>query len=378
MKKILVWSAVGASLVVGFGVVHGCAFNPFDPPYIEDRPGKTTGASGSSSGSGSSSSSSGAPCVCDGVDDGNECTTDVMGECPGGDMAKCHAIDVAKPCSGGPNYVCNAAGQCVADCNDCTNQPGCTDRCNGLICMTGADCASGNCAQGVCCDTACSGPCVSCNREGSVGSCRELPMGSDVPGCTTANGGGMACGSAGDCVTQAGLILGAACNTADQCMSKQCNVAICVSSIGEPCVENFECITKLCDPITKTCKPCLGAGSVPCPAPATCSPQGYCQSLAGEPAIADAECAQSKVVRLLCTLSEGEACTKPEECASRNCVAGKCGAFCTGNADCVLNTDCDMSWGQCKLPTGSRCIPGSAQMTSCQSGKCSGFPPRCE
>ncbi len=376
MKNKLAWSALGSSLVLGFVMVHGCAFSPFDPPYIEERPGQTTGNTSSSSSSTSSSSSSGSSCICDGVDDGDECTTDVIGECPGGDMSKCHEIAVAKPCSAGPNHVCNAAGECVPDCNNCTNEPGCSDRCNGLLCMTGAGCASGYCEQGVCCEAACAGPCRSCNREGSVGSCRELPMGTDVLGCTSANG--MACGNAGECVTQAGLVLGAACNTADQCMSKQCNVAICVSSIGEPCVENFECITRLCDPISKTCKPCLGAGSVPCPAPATCSPEGYCQSLPGDPATVDTECAQSTVVRLLCTLPEGSKCARPEECASRNCVNGSCAPFCMKDTDCFLGTTCDLSWNQCKLPTGSRCIPGSAQMTSCQSGKCSGFPPRCE
>jgi len=41
MKNKIAWSAVGSSLVLGFVMVHGCAFNPFDPPYIEERPGRS-------------------------------------------------------------------------------------------------------------------------------------------------------------------------------------------------------------------------------------------------------------------------------------------------------------------------------------------------
>lgn len=67
--------------------------------------------------------------------------------CPGGDAI----------CTLG--YYCTGDEQCVAKKTD-------------GACVGDHECLSNHCANQVCCDSACDGPCVSCNQQGSVGQCR--------------------------------------------------------------------------------------------------------------------------------------------------------------------------------------------------------------
>ncbi len=57
---------------------------------------------------------------------------------------------------------------------------------------------SGVCIEQLCCDTACEGPCQSCNLPDQVGTCTPLPAGPDVdPACEGS------CDGAGSCVSGA-------------------------------------------------------------------------------------------------------------------------------------------------------------------------------
>lgn len=393
---------VGFGGVVAFGSAHGCAFDPFSPPDYDDRPGATDvvssssggaagmggaggsggvagqGGTGGLAGQGGTAGAGGAVCLCDGVDDGNECTMDTVGACPDGDAAKCHTPDLTKVgqvCDPANNFICGAEGKCDRDCLVCTNEPWCTKRCNALACPDDSGCLSGSCEQGVCCNAECIGPCKSCNRAGTVGSCQRLPLGmqvTDTPACI----GVQSCDVSGNCVTQMGARLGAGCNLSSDCLSGLCNGGCgCVSQAGEPCAEDLECGSNLCDKATHLCRPCTSAAD--CRAGANCV-TGRCQAFAGEQADKSADCvAGTTYFRLMCTVDTNAMCTRHEECRSRNCKNGYCSNPCTKDADCIAGS-CEAQWNQCKLPKGARCVPGSAQQGACQSGKCSGFPPRCE
>lgn len=399
---------VGCFAVTVF-VMEACAYNPLAPPDL-DKPTPTTvsssaagseggtggnggvggtagtggmagaGGAGGLAGQGGTAGGGGAGCMCDGVDDGNECTVD-DGPCPGGDMAKCHSIVPGKACSAGTDFVCNLEGKCESDCLVCSDNPACTARCNGQLCPDDSGCKSGYCEQGACCNAPC-GPCKSCNRAGSVGTCVPLPLGMQGECATT-----KACSAAGACVDLGTLLpLGAACGAGNQCMSNRCSgVAGCVSGIGQPCAEDLECETRRCDPATKTCQDCtkLPMG-MQCRADAKCLPGGMCEVFPGELAFTNnvANCALGAELHAQrCVRPENSGCKEHEECQSRNCISGVCAPFCMGDAQCAAGTACVLENATyvCKLLKGTQCIPPSNGVSwECQSGKCSGFPPRCE
>ena len=91
-------------------------------------------------------------------------------------------------------YTCDPVARgcrtsCVTDA-DCTGTY-CetTGRCHVNTgtppCAQNADCASGFCVAHICCDTACNGPCMSCNVNGRTGTCSPQP-----DGCAGADAGG--------------------------------------------------------------------------------------------------------------------------------------------------------------------------------------------
>lgn len=119
--------------------------------------------------------------------------------------------------------VCNGAGSCVAGsttncspytCNaggtacltGCTSSTQCASGfyCNGSTCVpkkaAGAacsaaqECLSGNCVDGVCCNTACNSVCQRCNIAGSLGTCTNIPAGTDPDNECAGN-----CNGAGAC-----------------------------------------------------------------------------------------------------------------------------------------------------------------------------------
>jgi len=84
---------------------------------------------------------------------------------------------------------------------DCANGFSCANglckKSTGQACSTSGECASGFCIDGVCCDNACSGLCMKCNQLGSVGTCANIPAGTDPDNeCA----GALNCNGAGACV----------------------------------------------------------------------------------------------------------------------------------------------------------------------------------
>lgn len=322
------------------------------------------GGTGGVAGSGGMGGGTGGGCVC--TSDQDDCTTDVVGMCPNGDPAACHTTaPLGTACPAGR---CNDMGACV-DCLACADAA-CLDRCNGLMCAAAADCKSGNCEQSTCCNAACAGPCRACNRTGTEGACTRLPLGLQVPGCT----GAMICANDGTCIAQTKAALGALCNVSADCQSGLCRREYCQSPVGEPCIEDLECGTSLCDPTTKTCKSCTGAGAGVCPAGSMCDAgTGFCKVPLGQPAATTAECLAGTVIQFLCSLPSGAACKAHNECVGRNCVGGICTPQCSNAGQCADGGPCSPN-GVCGMVAGTYC----AINEQCKSGNCSGFPRRCQ
>lgn len=361
------------------GIANGCDVNPFSPP---EEPIPASESSNSSSGSGMSSSSSssgnggtggmstggaagaGGGCVCS--DDGNDCTVDVTGNCPNGNPAACHSP--AAPGTACAAGACNDMAQCV-DCATCTDAT-CVNRCNGLACTAAAECKSGFCEQSTCCDAACAGPCKTCNRQGIEGTCTDMPLGLQVPGCN----GTMLCGDNGACIPLTKAALGTPCNTSNQCASGLCRTAYCRSLVGESCLEDLECGTNLCDPSTKTCKSCTGANAGTCPVGSSCdNGTGFCKVFLGQPADTNADCVTGTAIQFLCSLPSGAACMEHHDCVGRDCQNNVCTPQCSMAAQCANGGPCSAN-GVCGMLAGEYCVINE----HCKSGNCSGFPRRCQ
>jgi hypothetical protein len=131
---------------------------------------------------------------------GNECQT---GQCADG--VCCNAI-----CDGAC-VACNVTGK-VGSCSnialgeDPADECAGTAVCNGQgVCKKpngetcgggGGDCASEQCADGVCCDVSCGGTCKACDLAGSVGTCTDVPAGTDPDNeCS----GAQVCNGTGSC-----------------------------------------------------------------------------------------------------------------------------------------------------------------------------------
>lgn len=140
--------------------------------------------------------------------------------------ASAGTVCTAASCTGTsftPASVCNGAGTCVAGtptscspytCNaggtacltSCTTSSQCASGfyCNGStcvslkaagsVCAASGECASGFCVDGVCCSTSCTGTCKRCNVAGSIGTCTNIPAGTDPDNECTGN-----CNGAGAC-----------------------------------------------------------------------------------------------------------------------------------------------------------------------------------
>jgi hypothetical protein len=101
-------------------------------------------------------------------------------------------------------YTCNGAGTaCLSSCSTnsqcasgfyCNGSTCVAKKADGAVCTNGAECISGNCVDGVCCNTSCNSVCKRCNLAGSVGTCTNIPAGTDPDNECTGN-----CNGAGAC-----------------------------------------------------------------------------------------------------------------------------------------------------------------------------------
>ena len=212
-------------------------------------------------------------------------------------------------------FNCGADGRCLticsgdADCvapNSCQNGS-CGKKPIGAACGGGPECNSGFCEQGVCCGTACDGTCRSCNVPSSVGTCTNVPDGTDPLG-QCADQGASTCGSDGMCNGKA------ACR---------------------PYAAGTQCLAPTCTGMTATLPgKCDGAGACvrgtqqSCD-PYTCGTAGVCRTACAT----NADCSNGNVCNgTICGKKvNGADCAASAECASGSCQQGVCCAgACTG------------------------------------------------
>lgn len=101
-------------------------------------------------------------------------------------------------------YTCNAGGTaCLTSCTTssqcasgfyCNGSTCVAKKAAGAVCSGAQECLSGNCVDGVCCNTACNSICQRCNIAGSIGTCTNIPAGTDPDNECAGN-----CNGAGAC-----------------------------------------------------------------------------------------------------------------------------------------------------------------------------------
>ncbi|HWE30822.1 MAG TPA: hypothetical protein VHB97_22600, partial [Polyangia bacterium] len=194
---------------------------------------------------------------------------------------------------------------------------------NGVTCMAGTDCISGNCVDGVCCDTPCDGVCESCNQPGLAGACSPAMTGTDpdndcaakLPPPMTDDGGVDDDGGTG---SDLGGVTGVMANP--QACAGTCNGmrACTFADTTTSCGMNF-------------CSAIASVGSFFCDGNGTC----------------------------------GE---KDNMCTDYVCDTGGCKTLCSGNTDCQAVDFCNLNTNKCvpKHDIGTMCNNGA----ECKSGFC--------
>src|SRR5450432_426641 len=329
-------------------------------------------------------------CQLDGTCDGRgKCrnyesgTVCMPGACNSDAITGTFVCDGAGNCLMGPSTTCApyscAAGShlCDSTCNtdaDCVSGRRCTNgscgpKANGALCPMGnAECASGFCADGVCCNTACTGPCLSCNLVGKQGSCTPISAGKGHPLCALQSAS--TCGTTGVCdgfgicapypattpCTDSTCIGATAMNTASTCDG----LGTCGGSEVRSC-GNYRCANGSCN------SKCTGnadcADGIACVIPTgSCGPK-----LDGQQCAADGDCLNAHCVDSVC-------CNTACSGACRSCAlagsVGKCTLAANGASDprntcvdmtaatCGTDGKCDGTGGCRKYPAGTTvCAP---------------------
>src|SRR5262245_36662120 len=194
--------------------------------------------------------------------------------------------------------ICSGDADCVPP-NSCINGS-CGKKPIGAACGGGPECNSGFCEQGVCCGGTCTGTCRSCNVPGSVGTCTNVPDGSDPLG-QCADQGAPTCGSDGMCDGKAACRLYAS---------------------------GTQCIAPACTGVTSTLPGrCDGAGMCvrgtqrPCD-PYACGTAGTCRTAC----TTNSDCSGGNVCNgTICGKKvNGTDCAAANECATGSCQQGVC------------------------------------------------------
>ncbi|HVV52127.1 MAG TPA: hypothetical protein VHO06_20835, partial [Polyangia bacterium] len=252
------------------------------------------------------------------------------GSCSGAEVTGIRYCDGAGSCTSGPSKICapfncsSATNDCVETCasdGDCVSNVKCVaGSCGkkpiGGSCTTSAQCAMGFCADGVCCNSACTGPCVSCNQSGRIGTCWPTPQGANDPHQVCAQTNKSTCGQTGTCDGLGGC-------------SKYAAETVCTAAT---CSGNIENTAGTCDGLG-TCRPpgVQNCGTYQCTKGACIN---HCAS--------DADCVpgHSCVAGSCGPKSNGQPCSAGSECASTFCVDGVCcNSACTGAChSCALST----------------------------------------
>ncbi|MBK9259815.1 MAG: hypothetical protein IPM54_08255, partial [Polyangiaceae bacterium] len=221
-----------------------------------------------------------------------------------------------------------------------------------------------NCVDGVCCNNTCTTTCRSCNVAGSVGTCSDVPKGTDDGTCTGAN---VSCNIGADCDDENGQ----SCTGGNSCLSGLCADGVCCNSA---------CNT--------ACKACNLTGSVGtcgniasgqqdnnptniCTGMNQCDGNGVCKKVPGASCSAGSECFSTFCVDGVCCSS---ACGAP----CQACTMAKTGSADGMCANVTTGTDPDNDCAMDPVSTCDRtgfCAAGACQNyvadTQCAAASCS-------
>lgn len=278
--------------------------------------------------------------------DSNDCTDNV---CSMGGQPSNPNSPLNSPCSSNGGDVCNGAGVCKKS--------------NGKTCSATGDCLSNFCVDGYCCNNACTTDCQSCNLTGKLGTCSDVPAGTQDGTCVAPM---WTCNTLHDC----DLLLGQNCGNSDSaCLSNFCADSVC-------CNEACTAACKVCNLMSSngTCT------NVPSGMPdnfpvGVCSGMNQCDGMG------------------TCKQTNGTMCTTNGQCFSGICADGyccnmACSTTCNSCAvsgmlgSCVLvpagndpDSDCAMQSTSTCGTTGSCNGSGACTLydanTECISASCS-------
>ena len=302
------------------------------------------------------------------------------GTCDGASVGGVRVCDGTGNCTPGPATICapftcdSKTNSCVVTCSsdaDCAPNVKCVNgscgkRPIGAVCTASVQCASNFCADGFCCNVACTGPCVSCNQSGRIGTCWPTALGIADPHkvCTASDksscGQTGACDGLGGCAKYAAetVCVSPSCtgdrmNTAgtcdglgtcrpqgiENCVPYRCTNNACVSHCASDadCIAGHSCVNGSCGPKA------LGQ---PCSAASECG-SGFC---------ADGVCCATACTGSCrsCALS-----TSLGTCAPAPLGAGDPHGVCVDQhaSSCGTDGTCDGAGGCHRYPTGTECAP---------------------
>ena len=257
------------------------------------------------------------------------------------------------------NAHCSSGNECID--GSCGKRP------IGALCDRNSQCSGPSiCAQGRCCASACNTSCMSCNVEGSVGTCSPVRAGAPDPagmcqntGCSTGCDGRGGCGR-----QEPGTACGSPMCVGDNGLRRlACNAnGVCEPSVT-PCPQGFICAENRC---TEPPEPPKEPPGGPCRGNEHCE-SGFC---VGGFCCANAcagECRE-------CTVQTDWRCqAKPNQTMCGNpaqgriCRGGMCA--CPGNTQpcpapdgvCTNTNNDEQNCGACgaPCPPGRRCLAGN-------------------
>jgi hypothetical protein len=258
--------------------------------------------------------------------------------------------------SGMCKVTCAGDGDCIAPftCQGAVGAMSCALKKNGLVCMTGGQCISGNCIDGVCCGSSSCQPCQACNLSGN-GTCTPVAAGTTAPTAFCATQDSSTCGTNGKC-DGGGLCQKYADDTI--CSSATCPADATTLTMAGTCMSGS------CMKPTQACAPYFCNGGTACLHTCSdingCANGTYCTGAGGT-------CVQKK--------TSGQGCATGDQCMTNNCVDG----VCCGTASCGHCQACNLSGdGTCtNLTPGTTPTPAAFCATQDSStcgtnGKCDG------
>jgi hypothetical protein len=254
-------------------------------------------------------------------------------------------------------FVCDSAGLgCLLACKSDSDCSDTTLYCEAGSCVAkkkdgspasaGRECATGIVADGVCCNSACTGVCEACDKDGTKGTCTPVV---DVP-------------RHGTCPPPTG--------------GDACKVTHCDGKDGSTCA-GFAASEVVCGPaactdgVSLAKVTCDGKGTCPAQAPIVCDPYKCDGDHCASKCTKDADCAKGKACDPSGRCVSGDTCdgdhtvakvdgTK-QDCSPFKCAGSICRTACVASSDCIAGLVCD-------IPTQKCVDPNAAAGTDAKSG----------